>query len=177
MALQLGLQADAPQWQAIGPNSRLMRHQDGSQTVYRRTPGKKSLVKKNIGVNGKVRVVTHYHMDDHGNPRGCKIYDSQNNLMFKVSYGYQISTGRLLAEVMTHASKKDPQTAKPLVVSETRYTYDAQGNRSKPIVFTFVEGERAEDAFGKRKTTFPERAFGDEPKTANPNSNRISGGK
>lgn len=151
-------------WEAKGPNARMMRHQDGSSTVYRRTPGQKTLVKKNIGSDGKVRIVTHYYIDDYGNPRACKIYNASDKLLYKVSYAYEISTGRLVGERMFHAGKKDPKSGAPLVASETRYTYDAQGNRSKPITFTFVKGKTAEELFGKKPTqsTFPEKTFEDQ---------------
>ena len=150
-------------WEAQGPNVRVMKHYDGSRTMYRRTPGKKILVKKKVDPAGKIQIITHYYMDDHGNPRSCKIYNAKNTLLFKVSYAYEISTGRLVGERMFHANKKDPKTGQPLIASETRYTYDAQGNRSKPVTFTFVKGKTAEEVFGgnarKQQSTFPERAF------------------
>jgi len=155
----------AQDWEVLGPNSRVMKHRDGSKTYYRRTAGQKVLVKKNVSADGKVRLVTHYYMDDLGNPRSCKIYNGSNKLLYKVSYGYQISTGRLMKERMFFADKKDPKTGKSLVASETRYTYDSQGNRSKPMVFTFVEGRSAETLFG-RKTTLPDKVFKDQGATA-----------
>lgn len=160
-------------WEAQGPNARVMRHQDGSRTVYRRTPGDKILVKKNVGINGKVRLVTKYFMDNYGNPRSCKIYDSSDTLIYKVAYAYEISTGRLMAERMFHAEKKDPKSGNPILVSETRYTYDAQGNRSKPITYTFIKGKTAEEVFGNRNSTFPEKAFEDQKALANPNSKKV----
>lgn len=165
LILPLSLSAQVPgEWEAQGANVRVMRHQDGSRTVYRRTPGQKTLVKKNVGTNGKIRTVTHYHMDEKGNPRACKIYDSANKLLYKVKYAYQISTGRLVAERMLHGSKLDPKTGQPLVASETRYTYDAHGNRSKPITYTFVKGKTAEELFGRQssQSTFPEKTFEDQ---------------
>lgn len=170
--------AQAPEgWEAQGPNVRVMRHQDGSRTLYRRTPGKKTLVKKNVGTDGKVRTVTQYHMDDYGNPRACKIYDSSNKLLFKVSYAYEISTGRLVAERMLYADKVQTKTGQPLVASETRYTYDAQGNRSKPITITFMKGKTAEELFGNGKvqSTFPEKTFDDQKFLANPNATKVGG--
>lgn len=149
------------------PNSRVLRHDDGSRTVYFRAKGnKKLLVKKNVGPGGEVRLVTRYFMDDHGNPRACKIYDSQNKLLFKVSYGYAVATGRLMKERMLFADKKDSK-GNHIIASETRYTYDAQGNRSKPIVFTFVKGQTAEDLFGK-KSTLPDKVYDDQRDIADP---------
>jgi len=162
----------AQDWEMLGPNSRVLRHDDGSRTYYRRTAGQKVLVKKNVGPNGNVRLVTHYYMDKLGNPRSCKIYDSNNKLLFKVSYGYQISTGRLLMEAMYFADRKDPKTGSDMIASETRYTYDAQGNRSKPITFTYVEGKTAEEIFG-RKTTLPDKVFEDQNDIINPAAHRV----
>ncbi len=162
ISLLFGQGALAQEWEASGPHSRVMRHQDGSKTVYRRTPGQKRLVKKNIGIDGKVRTVTYYYMDDHGNPRSCKIYDSSDHLLFKVMYAYEISTGRLMAERMFHADKVDPKSGQPLLASETRYTYDAQGTRSQPITYSFQAGETAEEVFGWGQATFPEKTFEDQ---------------
>ena len=164
--------AQAQDWEILGPNSRVMKHQDGSRTYYKRTAGQKVIVKKNVGVDGNVRLVTHYHMDDLGNPRACKIYDNNNKLLFKVSYGYEIATGRLMREMMFHADRKDLNTGSLLVASETRYTYDSQGNRSKPLVFTFAKGKTAEELFGK-KSTLPEKVFEDQNDIANPNAHRV----
>lgn len=164
----------AQDWESTGPNSRVMKHQDGSRTYYRRTAGQKVLVKKNVGPAGDVRLVTHYYMDDLGNPRSCKIFDAKNKLLYKVSYGYQISTGRLMKERMLFADKTDPKTGQPMVASETRYTYDSQGNRSKPLVFTFVEGKTAESLFGK-KSTLPDKVFDEQNDIANPNAHRVGG--
>ena len=157
----LPLCAQVPEgWQAPGPNTRLMRHQDGSQTVYKRSTGQKNLVKKKIGADGQIKLSTHYFMDDRGNPRACKIYNSKNSLLYKVSYAYQRSTGKLVAENMYDAQRKNPKTGKNILVSQTRYTYDAHGNRSRPLTYTFVDGKSAEDYFGKKGTTMPEKVFG-----------------
>jgi len=166
------LVSQAQDWEALGPNSRVMRHEDGSKTYYRRTTGQNRLVKKNVGVDGRVRLITHYFIREDGNPTGCKIYDSQNALLFKVSYAYNISTGRLMAERMFSARKLDPKTGKPMCVSETRYTYDAQGNRSQPRVFTFVKGKMAEEMFGPSRTTLPDKVFEDQPDFINPKPNQ-----
>ncbi len=165
----------AQDWEFLGPNSRVMKHQDGSRTYYKRSMGKdKTLVKKNVGADGNVRLITHYYMDDLGNPRSCKIYNAGNKLLFKVSYGYQASTGRLMKERMFFADKVDSKSGQPLIASETRYTYDAQGNRSKPMVFTFVKGQTAETLFGK-KTTLPDKVFKEQNDIANPNAHRVGG--
>lgn len=162
-------------WEKVGHNVRVMKHQDGSRTFYRRAPEQSTLVKKTTGPNGSIRSVTHYYIDDNGNPRSCKIFDSRNKLLFKVSYAYQISTGRLLAERMYYADKKDAK-GNPYLASETRYSYDAQGNRSKPITVTFAKGKTAEEIFGigtASQSTYPEKTFEDQKFLANPNSSKL----
>jgi len=161
----------AQEWESDGPNSRILRHDDGSRTIYKRAPGQKILIKKNINPQGNVRLITRYHMDDHGNPRSCKIYDPTGKELFKVSYAYQISTGRLMKERMFF-SDKAAANGQPIIASETRYTYDAQGNRSKPEVFTFVKGRTAEELFGK-KSTLPDKVFDEHNDIANPAIHKI----
>jgi len=162
----------AQEWEFVGPNSRVMRHQDGSRTYYKRNSVDKMLVKKNVGTDGRVRLITHYYMDDFGNPRACHIFNSANKMLFKAKNGYQPSTGRLMEEQMLFADRVDPKTGQPLIASRTRYTYDAQGNRSKPMIFTFVEGQTAESLYGK-KTTLPDKVFDDQNDIANPNAKRV----
>ncbi|NNC90642.1 MAG: hypothetical protein HKN82_19465 [Akkermansiaceae bacterium] len=143
-------------WQAIGPNVRMMSHQDGSRTQFRRSPDERTLTKRTRGPNGVVKMVAVYRMDKNGNPRGCQIFDGRNNLLFKVSYGYHRVHGQLVAEDMFDARVKriDPSTGKETPVRRMYYTYDAQGNQSKPIVIVPVKGRTAEAVFGGR-STFP----------------------
>lgn len=156
-------------WEAIGPNVRIMRHQDGSRTEFRRSPDDRTLTKKTTGTNGYVKLVTVYRMDSSGNPRGCQIFDGKNNLLYKVRYGYHKVTGQLVAEDMFDARAKilDKTTGNEMPVRRMYYTYDAQGNRSKAQAFVNIEGQLAEDVYGKTKTTYPhENPF--RSKTANP---------
>ena len=126
---------------------RVMRHHDGSQTVSRHYPGNHELVKKKIGANGTLQLSSHYRLDEKGNPQSGKVYDAQGKLLYKISFAFSVQTGRLVAERMFDANQKDSKTGLPLLVSETRYNYDAHGKRSKPVTRTFVKGLTAAQHF------------------------------
>ena len=157
-------------WEAIGPNVRIMRHQDGSRTEFRRSPDDRTLTKKTTGTSGAVNLVTVYRMDTNGNPRGCQIFDGKSNLLYKVRYGYHKVTGQLVAEDMFDARAKilDPRTGKEMPVRRMYYTYDAQGNRSKAQAFVNIKGKLAKDVYKKSKTTYPDENPFRTEKTANP---------
>lgn len=139
-------------------NVRVMRHQDGSRTEFRRTPDDRTITKKTTGTNGYLKMTAVYRMDAAGNPRGAKIFDGKGNELYKVSYGYDKTTGRLLAERMfdSRARFVSPDTGDELPVRILYYTYDAQGNRSKALSISPLTGKTAEDVFGDR-ATFPEQ--------------------
>lgn len=139
-------------------NVRVMRHQDGSRTEFRRTPDDRTITKKTTGTNGYLRMTAVYRMDAAGNPRGAKIYDGKGAELFKVSYGYDKTTGLLVAERMFDARARflDPATGDETPVRILYYSYDAQGNRSKALAINpLTEGLTAEDVYGDR-STFPE---------------------
>lgn len=134
-----------------GPNVRVMRHDDGSRTIFTRSPDNRTLTKKTYTANGALFLLTIYRMDPHGNPTGCKIYDGQNNEMFKTSYGYRKSDGQLVEERMFDSRVKriDPETGKEMPVRRFLYTYDALGNRSAPFAITLIPGKSAEEVYGR----------------------------
>ena len=57
----------------------------------------------------------------------------------------------------------------------TKYVYDAQGNRSKPMVFTLIPGKMFEDVFGAPSTLPDKNPFQETPagKKANPNARPV----
>lgn len=165
-----GFSAPAGTWEKQGPNVRVMRHQDNSKTVFRRTPGSQSLVKKNVGVDGKVRYSTHYRMDKHGNPRSCKIYNASKLTLFYVTYGYDRFTGRLVGERMFDPNLKDPKTGKDSLVMVMYYKYDAQGKQQPPVRYVFQKGQTIEEYLGGQKSSYEENPFEEERKLANPNA-------
>ncbi|GAA5124436.1 hypothetical protein JIN84_12690 [Luteolibacter yonseiensis] len=134
-----------------GPNVRKMKHEDGSESIFVRSPDSKTLTKK-TRVNGVVTMVTTYKMDSSGNPLGCKIKDGQGNELFKVSYGYHKVTGLLVSELMFDARVKRTRDGKEIPVQEIKYLYDAEGKRSAPMAFNYLPGKYYEEVFGKKST-------------------------
>ena len=134
-----------------GPNVRVMRHDDGSRTIFCRSPDARTLTKKTYTGAGALFLVTIYRMDAKGNPMNCKIYDGQKNEMFKSRYGYRKSDGQLVEEQMFDSRVKriDPNTAEEMPVRRFIYTYDALGNRGAPISITLTPGKTAEEVYGK----------------------------
>jgi hypothetical protein len=128
-----------------------MRHDDGSRTIFSRSPDARTLTKKTYTENGALFLVTIYRMDAQGNPMNCKIYDGQKNEMFKSRYGYRKSDGQLVEEQMFDSRVKriDPNTGEEMPVRRFIYTYDALGNRSAPISITLTPGKTAEEVYGK----------------------------
>jgi hypothetical protein len=156
-----------------GPNVRVVRHADGSRTRFTRTPDSRTLTKKKYGPEGKLIMVTIYRMDTSNNPIGCKIYDGLNNMLFKVSYGYHKDLGRLVEERMFDARVKrtDPDTGKEMPVQVVKYVYDADGNRSAPMVFNLLPGKSYEEVFGEKSTMYDKNPFQEEQRDlGNPKS-------
>ncbi len=133
-----------------GPNVRVMRHDDGSRTIFVRSPDNRTLTKRTFSAKGTVNMVTIYRMDKHENPTGCKIFDGNGNELYKFSYGYDIKTGRLAEERMFDSRVKriDPKTGNEMPVRRFIYSYDALGNRSAPFAITLIPGLDAEKFFG-----------------------------
>jgi hypothetical protein len=146
-----------------GPNVRIMRHEDGARTLFTRTPDNRTLVKKKFTANGRLQMLTIYRMDANANPIGCKIFDSTNTLLFKVSYGYRKSDGQLVEERMFDArvARKDPNTGKEIPVQRVCYVYDTKGNRSAPIVYNLLPGKTFEQVFGVKSSALETNPFQD----------------
>lgn len=145
----MGADPTLPGADVDGPFVRVMRNQDGSSTVFRRTPDNRTLTKKTLTAQGTVLTITVYRMDPQGNPRSCKIFDGQNQELFKVAYGYEKQYGRLVEERMFDSRVKriDPNTGSEMPVRRFLYTYDAQGNRSRPISIVLTPGKKADDVY------------------------------
>jgi len=160
-----------------GPNVRVMRHEDGSRTMFTRTPDNRTLTKKKFSGNGVLTMLTIYRMDANGNPIGCKIYDGQNQLLFKVSYGYRKADGQLVEERMFDARvvRKDPNNNMEMPVQRICYVYDAQGNRSAPIVYNLLPGKTFEQVFGVKSSALETNPFKDAVPGApvNPNAKPV----
>ena len=172
------MQVRANELEAVdGPNVRVMRHEDGSRTLFTRTPDNRSLTKKKLNANGVLVMMTNYRMDSNSNPVSCKIYDGSNNLLFKVSYGYRKSDGQLVEERMFDARNKrvDPNTGIEMPIQRVCYVYDAQGNRSAPIVYNLLPGKTFEEVFGVKSSALDVNPFKEESGKAptNPNARPV----
>lgn len=149
-------------WEKAGPNVRIKRHQDGSRTVFQRSPDDRTLVKRTFGPTGNLKMVAVYRVDGQGNPLACKIYDGKKNILFKVAYGYNKNSGRLEAERMYDARVQRlsvDNTSEETPIRIMYYNYDAQGNPTSPEVYTFNKGLRAEEVFGPNGTFPHENPF------------------
>jgi hypothetical protein len=160
-----------------GPNVRVLRHNDGSRTHFTRTPDNRTLTKRKFTANGVMSMITVYRMDAKGNPIGCRISDGKGNLLFKVSYGYRKSDGQLVEERMFDARvvRRDPNTGKEMPVQRICYVYDAEGNRSAPIVYNLLPGKTFEEVFGEKSSALETNPFREQGAPANPNAKPVGG--
>ena len=143
-----------------GPNVRTMKHEDGSRTVFIRSPDSRILTKKTF-LNGVITMITTYWMYPNGDPSGCKIRDGQNQELFKVKYGYNKFNGSLEREVMFDSRVKriNPADGKELPVQIIAYIYDAEGKRSAPIIYNLLPGKKMEEVFGVKSSALEANPF------------------
>lgn len=166
---------EIPDDEVEGPFVRVKLNEDGSRTVFRRSPDNRTLTKRTYSANGVLKMITVYRMDSNGNPRGCKIFDGQEQELFKVGYGYDKTWGRLVEERMFDSRVKNinPDDGKEMPVRRFIYTYDAQGNRSKPISIVLRPGARAEDIY-RGPSALDKNPFDEEPRQpANPRAKPV----
>ena len=109
-----------------GPHVRVVRHDDGSRSIFKKLPNQKGMQKRMYSADGILISITQYATGKWGQLTGCKIYDSNKNEIYKVAYGYDKYTARLLEERMFDSKTN-------LLLRRFIYTYDAAGNRSKPL--------------------------------------------
>lgn len=130
---------------------RVMRNQDGSTAIFRRTPSNETLEKRTYTSGSILSMLTVYRMDRDGNPLGCKIYDGLKQELFKARYGYDSDTGRLVEEQLFDARVKrmDPTGQAEMPVRRFIYTYDANGKQNKPISIVLRPGKRAEEMYAR----------------------------
>lgn len=159
-----------------GPNVRVMRHDDGSRTMFMRSPDKKKLTKKKFSANGVLTMMTIYWMDSNGNPTGCRIIDGQNQVLFKVVYGYRKKDGLLVKEKMFDArTPRKDRNGEEMPVQTITYVYDAEGNRSAPIIFNHFPGKTFEEVFGVKSSALETNPFNQNTQggLANPNARPV----
>lgn len=106
--------------------ARVVRHPDGSKSVYKRQRGSKGMRCASYTASGKLAAINDYHEGKYGQLVGCNIYNHERTLIYKVAYGYD-SSARLIEERMfSHPQGK--------LVQRVIYKYMADGSRSKPII-------------------------------------------
>lgn len=133
-----------------GRHVRVIRNDDGSQSLYEKTPGQKGMRRLTYDQTGTLKSIIVYLTGKWDQLTSCKVYDGDKNELYKVAYGYD-EGARLMEEQMFDSKKIDPATGKNLLVRRFIYTYDEQGNRSKPICIVLVKGKE----YDKFETTAP----------------------
>ncbi len=130
---------------------RVMRNQDGSTAIFRRTPSNEVLEKRTFNASSVLTMLTVYRMDRRGNPLGCKIYDGLKQELFKARYGYDKDTGRLVEEQLFDARVRrlDPTGKYEMPVRRFIYTYDANGKQNKPISIVLRPGKTADEMYAR----------------------------
>jgi len=168
--LTLPLQCkDNDLWEAKGPHVRIKRNNfDGSHVVFKRTPDDKKLVKTTKDKNNNVTMTAVYFRNDRGFLTAGRIYDGQGVPLFRVRYGYDKTTGYLVAEDMFDSRAKfERPTAdgkmKEMPVRRIYYWYDEDGNQSKAISLVAKKGKMANEVFPdkvqKEADLYNEEAF------------------
>jgi hypothetical protein len=163
-------------WEANGPFVRVLRGEDGSRTEFRREPNNRVLTKRTFSAGGSLVALTEYRMDERGNPRSCKIYDGKNNELFKVRYGYDRNTGKLMEEQMFDSRVRhlNPENGEEMPVRRFIYTYDANGQRSKPIAIVLIGKKTPEEDIHAGPSAIEGDPFADQ-KTTNPRARPLRG--
>ncbi len=108
--------------------ARVVRHPDGSHSVYKRQRGTKGMRCASYTASGKLAAINDYHEGKYGQLTGCIIYDYRRVPIYKVNYGYD-SSARLVEERMYSCPEGK-------LVQRVIYKYDAAGNRSKPLIIS-----------------------------------------
>lgn len=142
-----------------GPYVRKMHHEDGSKSVFIRSPDNRTLTKKTYSPNGPLTLVTTYRMKTNGDPTSCKIKDGSGTELYKVAYGYSKITGQLVSELMFDSRVKRTKDGKEIPVQIVRYIYDAEGKRSAPMVFNTLPGKTFEQVYGKKTSALESNPF------------------
>ena len=112
-----------------GDMVRVMRHPDGTRSIYQRQKGWRGMRCSSYTASGRLAAVNDYTEGKYGQLVGCIIYyHTKKNIIYKVAYGYD-SRARLVEERMySHPQGK--------LVQRVIYKYDNRGNRSKPLIIS-----------------------------------------
>lgn len=141
------LAADVDEFQLRTSSSRTVKHEDGSISYFDKTEGGRGMKKTTYNKHNVLVSVTIYKRGPFGELRSCLIFDGQKNELFYVRYGYDASAN-LREEQMFDSKTRE-------LVRRFLYTYDALGNRSKPVCITLVKTNKKIDTHAV--PTAPER--------------------
>jgi len=140
-----------------GPNVRVIRHEDGSRSVFVRSPNNQVLTQKTFTRGGVLETITIYRMDQNENPLSGKIFDGLKQELFKIRYGYRKSDGHLVEEQMFDSRQKNiDETGAEIPVRRLIYTYDAEGKRNAPMSITLKAGKTAQEVYKGGDNFVPE---------------------
>lgn len=93
---------------AVDPDLCVQPAADGGRVVWFREKDRTSITKYDFAADGSLSFLTDLRIDPKGNPLSAKVYNGQNELLYKASYGYSKTTGTLVAELLF-----DPMAALP----------------------------------------------------------------
>lgn len=144
-----------------GPNVRVIKHVDGSESTLTRSPDQKVITKRTTK-GGRLVIVTVYRLHANGNLLACDIFDGQKTRLYRVDYGYRKVDGQLVMERMFDCRvrrvwKNHPELEKPVRIVE--YLIDAQGKASKPLVRNHLEGDTFERDYGAPNSAIDPKIF------------------
>lgn len=126
--------ADLNEYDVSTSSSRTVKHDDGSKSYFEKTSDGRGMKKRTYNSNGVLVSVTLYTRGKYDQLISCLIFDGQKNELFYVSYGYN-KYAALVEERMFDSKTKE-------LVRRFLYTYDAMGNRSKPVCITLVKSTK-----------------------------------
>lgn len=108
--------------------SRVVRHPDGSRSIYTRHHLMKGMQCATYTASGKLAAINDYQEGMYKQLVACNIYNHERRLIYKVAYGYD-SSARLIEERMySHPEGK--------LVQRVIYKYDSAGTRSRPLIIS-----------------------------------------
>lgn len=152
------LAADQDDFNVRTASSRTVKHDDGSRSYFEKTGDGKGMKKRTYNINNVLVSVTLYSRGPFGELRSCLIFDGKKNELFFVRYGYD-EDANLREEQMFDSKTRE-------LVRRFLYTYDAMGNRSKPVCITLVKSTKEIETHAK--PTAPEKdPFADDFKKKN----------
>ncbi|MBR5895744.1 MAG: hypothetical protein IKZ13_09415 [Akkermansia sp.] len=107
---------------------RVMRHPDGSRSVYKRQAGWRGMRCATYTASGKLAAINDYTEGKYGQLVACVIYNDKKQPIYKVSYGYDAQARLIEERMFSNPGNK--------LVQRVIYRYDANGNRAKPLIIS-----------------------------------------